>query len=233
MPFVRKKTLVLRNYDGLLTKPQKPKHKRHPLAPETPGRFLICGATGSGKTNVVLNLIYDLLPWTSLYVYAKDLAEPKYEELRLACEAAQAKEQFHASFECDPEDIVSPDDLDPNEQNLIIFDDFCLDRTALPAIAELFIRSRKKNATVIFITQSYYDTPKIIRLQCTCFILFAPNDEREMSEMHKNHNCGMTRIEFVKMFHEATAEPYSFLCIDKQSNNPIRKKFDYIFKQNT
>ena len=226
--------LKLRNYDPIVKCGERQRssaRKRHPLVPETPGRFLICGPSGSGKTNVVLNLIYDLLPWTRLYIYAKDLTEPKYEELRTVCEAAQAKEPFHFSFDCDSESIVSPDELDPSEQNLIIFDDFCLDREALPAIGELFIRGRKKNATVVFITQSFFHAPKLIRLQCTCYILFGVNDNREVSEIYKNQSCGMSRLDFVRMFHVATSEPHSFLCIDKQSpvDRQFRKNFDCFF----
>ena len=221
--FFLKKRHNLKNYDGSTTYRQT--KKRHPLAPETPGRIIIVGSSGAGKTNVVLNLIYDMLPWTRLYVYAKDLTEPKYEELRMACEAAQAGVGEFATFDSD--NIISPDDLDPTEQNLIIFDDFCLDKTTLPTISELFIRSRKKNATIIFITQSYYQTPKIIRLNSTCFIFFAPNDDREMSEIHKNHNCGMSRLDFIKMFKEATFDRHSFLCLDA---GQIRKNFNYFLK---
>ena len=43
--------------------------------------MLIIGPSGSGKTNVLLHLINDLNPIDKIYLYAKDLSEPKYEYL--------------------------------------------------------------------------------------------------------------------------------------------------------
>ena len=49
-----------------------------------PFRMLIIGPSGSGKTNTLLHLINSLNkipPFDKIYLYAKDLAEPKYEFL--------------------------------------------------------------------------------------------------------------------------------------------------------
>ena len=43
-----------------------------------PFRMLIIGPLGSGKTNTLLHLINDLHPIDKIYLYAKDLHEPKY-----------------------------------------------------------------------------------------------------------------------------------------------------------
>ena len=48
---------------------------------EWPFRMLIIGSSGSGKTNTLLHLINNLHPIDKIYLYAKDLAEPKYEYL--------------------------------------------------------------------------------------------------------------------------------------------------------
>ena len=44
-------------------------------------RMLIVGPSGSGKTNILLNLINNLHPIDKIYLYAKDIHEPKYEYL--------------------------------------------------------------------------------------------------------------------------------------------------------
>ena len=44
-------------------------------------RMLIIGPSGSGKTNTLLHLINDLHPIDKIYLYVKDLHEPKYEYL--------------------------------------------------------------------------------------------------------------------------------------------------------
>ena len=46
-----------------------------------PFRMLIIGPSGSGKTNTLLHLINYLHPIDKIYLYAKDLHEPKYEYL--------------------------------------------------------------------------------------------------------------------------------------------------------
>ena len=44
-----------------------------------PFRMLIIGPSGSGKTNTLLHLINNLLPIEKIYLYAKDIHEPKNE----------------------------------------------------------------------------------------------------------------------------------------------------------
>ena len=49
-----------------------------------------------------------------------------------------------------------------------------------PIVTELFIRDRKLNTSIVFITQSYFKIPKEVRLNCThCFIMKIPN-KREL-----------------------------------------------------
>jgi hypothetical protein len=51
-------------------------------------------------------------------------------------------------------------DLKPCNQTLIIFDDMVTDLKKHPIISEYFIRGRKKSASIIFLSQSHYNTPK-------------------------------------------------------------------------
>ena len=53
--------------------------KKWPCIPEHPYRILMIGGSGSGKTNALLNLISQLDDINKIYLYAKDLSEPKYE----------------------------------------------------------------------------------------------------------------------------------------------------------
>ena len=117
---------------------------RNTLAPSTPSRILLCGPSGCGKTNFLLNLIYDFLPWSKLYVYAKDLVEEKYVELKSACEQTRLIDKDF-EFIFDTSNIVKVDELNPDEHNLIIFDDFICDKSSFDDISELFTRGRKKN----------------------------------------------------------------------------------------
>ena len=46
-----------------------------------PYRILIVGGSGSGKTNTLINLINEQNDIDKMHLYAKDLSEPKYEDL--------------------------------------------------------------------------------------------------------------------------------------------------------
>ena len=63
------------NLDQIVSKNNKTESE------EWPFRMLIIGSSGSGKTNTLLHLINNLHPIDKIYLYAKDLAEPKYEYL--------------------------------------------------------------------------------------------------------------------------------------------------------
>ena len=56
-------------------------NEKWPFIPDHPYRILIIGGSGSGKTNTLLNLINEQKDIDKIYLYAKDLSEPKYEFL--------------------------------------------------------------------------------------------------------------------------------------------------------
>ena len=208
---------------------------KHVLAPLWPFRLLICGESGCGKTNLLMNLIYNYLYYNKIYIYAKDLTESKYQILQDFFEEVnetmkdKTGEDFQVStFSSSKDDIVNVDDLDKEYQNLIIFDDFVTEVDQY-LIIDLFIRSRKKNCSLIYLTQSYFSTPKDIRLQCNYFIFYNISNERELSEIQRDHCLDINKDTFKKYFNKATLEPYNFFLIDKKSKElRFRKNFDII-----
>ena len=63
----------------LQTKTKKEYNEKWPYIPDHLYRILIIGGSGSGKTNALLNLIKEQIDLDKIYLYAKDLSEPKYE----------------------------------------------------------------------------------------------------------------------------------------------------------
>ena len=64
------------------TNEHKRKHNPNwPYIPDYSYRILIIGGSGSGKTNALLNLINNQSDIDKIYLYAKDLYEPKYQSL--------------------------------------------------------------------------------------------------------------------------------------------------------
>ena len=105
-------------------------------------------------------------------------------------------------------------ELDDDNQKIVIFDDFVCEKNQKPLI-EYFIRGRHKNCSVIYLSQSYYLTPKDIRLNCSHFCPSAAETNRMCKEVNVDK----------KKFLRATGEPYSFAYIDK-INETIRKNFN-------
>ena len=99
-----------------------------------PFRMLIIGPSGSGKTNILLHLINNLHPIDKIYLYAKDLSEPKYEFLINKREQAGTKNLNYPSafieYSNDMDDVL--DDINNynkkrDKKVLIVFDDMIAD----------------------------------------------------------------------------------------------------------
>ena len=69
------------NLDSIIKEKNKIYNEKWPYIPDHPYRILIIGGSGSGKTNTLLNLINEQKDIDKIYLYAKDLSEPKYEYL--------------------------------------------------------------------------------------------------------------------------------------------------------
>jgi len=188
-----------------------------PHLPQHPFRMIINGSSGSGKTNLLLNLLFNAeysLNFHKIYLYAKDLTEDKYEWLSKKMEKIKnvnGGDIFEKGTKIT--DVVQCDSLDKDKMNLIIFDDFVTERDQ-QKIEDLFIRSRKKNASIIYLSQVYHKVPPMIRKNLNYVVFFKPTTKREITTLSVDYATDMDIKDFVKLVNEATKEPYSFLVID-------------------
>ena len=91
-------------------------------------------------------------------------------------------------------------------------------------VTDLFIRGRKLDISLVFITHSFFKVPKDVRLNSThIFIMKIPN-KREHQQTALNHSTDTDFKDFTKIYKKCTTEPYSFLAIDvtPASDNPLR-----------
>ena len=122
------------------------------------------------------------------------------------------------------------DEYNPHKENkiLIVFDDVIADiindKKLNLTVTELFIRGKKLNISLVFITQSYFKFPKYVRLNTTHFFIAKIPNTRELREIAINHSSDISTKDFTNIYKECTAEPYSFLVNDTTlaSNNPLR-----------
>ena len=68
------------NLDNIANENNKEHNEKWPYIPDDPCRILIIGCSESGKTNTLLNLISQQDNIDKIYLYVKDLSEPKYED---------------------------------------------------------------------------------------------------------------------------------------------------------
>ena len=89
---------------------------------------------------------------------------------------------------------------------------------------ELFIRGRKLNIFLVFITQSYFKFPKDVRLNTTHFFIAKIPNKGELQQMTTNHSSDISTKHFTNIYKECTTEPYSFSVnhTTLSSNNPLR-----------
>ena len=79
------------NLDDIWNKNNKEHNNKWPYIPDHPYRVLITGGSGSGKTNALLDLVKKQDDIDEIYLYSKDLSEPKYEFLIKKCDDAEIK----------------------------------------------------------------------------------------------------------------------------------------------
>ena len=130
------------NLDSIINENNKEHNEKWPCIPDHPYRILITGGSRSRKTNTLLNLINEQRDIDKIYLYAKDLSEPKYEYLIKNCENAGIK---HVN-----DDMIA---------------DIVINKKFQAIIKELFIRCRKINISLVFITQSYFSVPKDVKIK--------------------------------------------------------------------
>ena len=116
-------------------------------------------------------------------MYAKDLSKPKYEILIKKCANAGIKylndpNAFTECFNTTDDVHENINDYSPSRKRkiLIVFDnmvaDIMINKEFKTIIKELFIRWRKLNISLVFITQSYFSVPKDVRLQSNWMIVY-------------------------------------------------------------
>ena len=121
---------------------------------------MIIGGSGLGKTNILLNLINEQHDIDTIYLYARDLNEPKYKILIKKCKDAGIKHlnDLNAFIKCsNTMDDVYENINDYNSSRktkiLIVFDDMIanvMTNKKFAIMKQLFIRCRKLNISLVF-----------------------------------------------------------------------------------
>ena len=214
-----------------------------------PARILSCAPSGKGKTNVIMNLMKGINKWHHVILLAKDLDEPLYKHV---IDTYRALEKKHGvkillainSFD-DLPDIDKDFPPDPTENTLAIFDDLiCESEKDLAKLKPWFTRGRKKEVTMCFLSQGFFDIPKLIRKNCNYVMLKQMDNEQDLKRIIREYAMGCTPKELTAMYQHALTGPYmddslsdqevqhrAFFMIDRSTTDPklkYRANFDPI-----
>lgn len=184
-----------------------------------PSRILIVGSSGAMKTNACLNIIEKMKgSFVEIIVMCQDTTEPLYAMLAMLLPVKL--------IEIQPGKIIPDMDKFPvdRKSRLIIFDDLCLlSNKQQQPIINFFIRGRKLGYTSIYLTQSYYSTPKIIRGQCNYIILKKIQALGDLGYILREYKLGVSKQDLLDLYENATHGEKDFLMIDLQTNESGKK----------
>ena len=150
-------------------------------------------SSGSGRTNTLFNLINEQNDIDKIYIYAKDLDEPKYKILIKNWNDAGMKHwndlNAFIKFSNTMDDVyenIHDCNLNKKRKIFIIFDDMIADimtnKGFQGIIKELFIRRRKLNISIVFITQSYFSVPKDVRFNSTHYLIMKIHNKKRITK---------------------------------------------------
>ena len=213
------------NFDDYDNENKTEHNKNWPYIPDCPYRILINGGSGSWKTNALLNLIENQPDIDKICLYAKDPYEAKYQYL------INKKKGVDIDHFNNPKAFIEylNDMIDvyeninyynPNKENkiLLVFDDMIADivhnKKLNSIVTKLFIRGRKLNISLFFITQSYFKVQKNVWLNTTYFFISKILNKRELQQIAINPSSDISTKDFTNICRECTAEPYSFFVND-------------------
>jgi len=201
---------------------ENPNFKLHNI--EIPLRMCFVAPSGSGKTNFVLNLIRVFSQgkgtFADITIVTRNKDEPLYNWLMGQSDAIRIMEGMQNNPKLD--------DYDKKHNHLLIWDDLVLSKN-LEQVCEYYLRARKKNVSLMFLSQSYVDIPKMIRKNSTYLILFdLGGSKREQDFIMREWSGELDRDELRAIYEDAVSEKLSPLIIKGgrvKRNEKYRKGF--------
>lgn len=191
------------------------------LAPHWPFRAIYCGRSGSGKTNALLSMVSNHIPWQVIAVYARHLDNAQYTGLREKIQKWEEKHDKVVSVWSDKlEDLQSVNDVEPTQRKLIVIDDFLLEKDQ-SRVVEYFVSGRHKNCSIIYVSQAYFRIPKTIRDNATHLACFRGMNGFDRSGIWKDACATMKKEQFEDFYNAATKDDkYGFIFVDRDAKLP-------------
>lgn len=230
MPPKKKKTeaVILDWYREMpkkyLLKSHNPNYEIHGI--KLPFRMLIIGGSGAGKTQTLMNILHNFgNTFQNLFIITKNRDEPLYNYL-----ADKTSKEGGVEILEGIQNAPDLDKLDKEEQTLIVMDDLVLERNQYQ-LEQYFIRARKLNCSLIYISQSYYAVPKMIRQNLTYLVIKRLNTLGDLFRIMREYSLGVEKNELKKIYDASTTNKQDFLLVDLEEapEDRFRKNFNEVY----
>ena len=209
----------------LIKKPDNPNEHLHHMS--LPFRMCIVAPSGSGKTNFLLNLIHLFSQgkgtFESIHIITRLADEPLYTFLKQKAESVQILEGMSKTPDLNK--------FDKEESHLIVWDDLVLSKD-LARVEEYYLRARKQNVSCIFISQSYYHIPTMIRRNSSYMVILKLGaSSRELKCLMSEMASSLDKDQLVNLYEYATDTKFVPLivnCEEQDRYKKFRKGFNEI-----
>lgn len=177
-----------------------PNHHLHNIT--LPFRMCVVAPSGSGKTNFLLNLLKVFSQgkgtFADICIVTRNKDEPLYNFLEGEHEQIQIKEGVH--------NTPKLDDMDKQYNHLVVWDDLVLSKK-LDYVEEYYMRARKKNCSVIFLSQDYYGIPKFIRKNSSYLVILdLGGSKRETTAIMNEWSGDLDKDELKAVYSDACSQ---------------------------
>jgi hypothetical protein len=215
---------------------------KHEHLPAVPFRMIVAGPSGVGKTQLLQSIILDFYRtkggksvFARVYVFSPSVhADPVWGPVRRFCERELGQDDKKEKFlfdHYDPAELrevietqkrvvaagKQQEDLKKLWSILILVDDYADDVAFVRQSAmlhALFTRGRHAKISSIVSTQKYKALANIIRVNASALIVFRCRSMLELQAIIEENSAVLGKDGLMRLYHEATEEPYSFLYID-------------------
>ena len=203
-----------------LLKTHNPKFKDHKL--NLPFRMLIVGGSGAGKTQTLMNLIRIMNgTFNNIHIITKNKEEPLYDYL-------ESKVDTGLTITEGINSAPDLDEFDKKEQTLIVMDDLVLEKNQ-KQLEQYFIRARKLNCSLVYLSQSYFGVPKMIRMNLNYLIIKRLNTLQDLFRMMREYSLGVSKDVLVDLYqHSIQDNKQDFLLVDLDSEPKDRFRFNFL-----
>ena len=203
-----------------LLQSHNPNFKDHKL--NLPFRMLIIGGSGAGKTQTLMNLIRVMNgTFNNIHIITKNKDEPLYNYL-------ESKVDTGLSITEGIDSAPNLDEFDKKEQSLIVMDDLVLEKNQ-KQLEQYFIRARKLNCSLVYLSQSYFAVPKMIRMNLNYLIIKRLNTLQDLFRMLREYTLGVSKEALVDLYqHSIQDNKQDFLLVDLDSEPKDRFRFNFL-----